>query len=468
MYRSSYRWRNRSQNLTSTAARYYEPESAAEVQEIVREARRQGQRVRAVGDSHSWSPLAVTGGFLVSTRRMRRILSVSADPPRMVVEPGATVGETLRACLAHGVCLPMNVDIPTITIGGAVAVGANGFSRHWGAYSDFVEEVELVTGAGELRSVRRDRDGDLWRAVICSLGLFGIFTRITLALQPAFNVRVVNQPQPLEEALGGIERALTGHDYAQFFWFPHNRDATLQTGDVTDAPPTWTRAHELGKQLGGWLETGGTHLAKAALLAAPQLTPRFTALAGATMRPSDDVMRQPENMLLGTWINQMAPSLNASVSFTPGPGCANARAAWQILIDLLAEFERAGRYPASLAMNMRLFGRSEALLHRAVADVGDTICNIQITSFANPHWEEFQHRLMERWMELPAARPHWAKQYQSLPRIAEQLRAAYGPSLDAFLCIREEQRVDPDNLFVNPFLERVLVAPRCAGAPAGG
>jgi FAD/FMN-containing dehydrogenase len=95
----------------------------------------------------------------------------------------------------------MNVDLPTITIGGAVSVGANGFSRLWGTYSEFVEEVELVTGTGAIRTIHKERDGDLWRAVACSLGLFGVFTRITLALQPAFNVRVTQRKIPMRQAV---------------------------------------------------------------------------------------------------------------------------------------------------------------------------------------------------------------------------------------------------------------------------
>ena len=199
-YRGNYRWQNHGKNLSSTVARYYEPTSAAEIQQIVKIARQEGRKVRVAGDSHSWSPLVVTDDYLISTRRLNKILDVQTEPPRITVEPGVTVGQTLRAFRQHGLCLPMNVDLPTITIGGAVAVGANGFSRLWGTYSEFVEEVELVTGTGELRTVHRERDHKLWRAVACSLGLFGIFTKITLAVEPAFNVRVSSRRQDASTA----------------------------------------------------------------------------------------------------------------------------------------------------------------------------------------------------------------------------------------------------------------------------
>lgn len=455
-YRANYRWHNHGKNLSSTVARYYEPTSVAEIQQIVKEARQNGRKVRVVGDSHSWSPIAVTQDYLICTRRLNKILEISMNPPRITVQPGVTVGDTLRAFIQHGVCLPMNVDLPTLTIGGAVAVGANGFSKLWGTYSEFVEEVELVTGTGEIRTVHKGRDGDLWRAVACSLGLFGIFTRITLALQSAFNVRVINRKIEMRQAMDESAQIFEAHDYAQYFWFPFNREVTLQTSDVTDEPVTWTKGHQWRKDVNGWMETGATHLVKPLLVRFPQITPRFAQFAGDSMKASEHVMSQSDNMLLGRWINYMVPSLNASVSFPPGSGCARVREAWCAAVDLIDAFAKEGKYPVNLAMNTRLFGKSTALLHSIADDDNEVTCNIQVTSFDNKHWEEFKTCLMERWLAIPGSRPHWAKQYQDLPGIASKLRAVYGENLETFLRIRKEKGVDPDNIFVNAFLENLL------------
>lgn len=456
-HQTNYHWQNHGKNLSSVASRYYEPTSAAEIQHIVKAAQQQGRKVRVVGDSHSWSPLAVTSDILICTKRFNKILDISADPPRITVEPGVTVGDTLRAFMQHGVCLPMNVDLPTLTIGGAVSVGANGFSKGWGTYSEFVESVELVDGTGEIRHIHRQRDGDVWRAVACSLGLFGIFTKITLALQPTFNVRVVNHKIEMRQALDEVAAVFARHDYAQYFWFPFNREVTLQTSDVTDEPVTWTKGKQRRKDLNGWLETVATHVVKPLLLGFPRITPLFARFASNSMKAGVEVMRQSENMLLGEWINYMVPSLNASVSFPPGDDYVPVRAAWFDAVDLVEANAKAGKYPANLAMNTRLFGKNTALLHCIAGDSNDVTCNIQITSFNNPHWEGFKNDLMARWLALPGSRPHWAKQYQDLPDIAGRLRAVYGDNLSTFLRLRQQHHFDPDNLFVNPFLAGLLM-----------
>ena len=174
------------------------------------------------------------------------------------------------------------------------------------------------------------------------------------------------------------------------------------------------------------------------------------------MKAGEHIMRQSDNMLLGQWINAMVPSLNASVSFPPGSRCAKVQEAWHIAVDLIEASARVGRYPVNLAMNTRLFGKNTALLHCIPGDENETMCNIQITTFDNTHWEAFKDRLMERWLAIPGSRPHWAKQYQDLPGIASTLRAVYGENLERFLRIRNEERVDPDNIFVDAFLEDLL------------
>jgi hypothetical protein len=106
---------------------------------------------------------------------------------------------------------------------------------------------------------------------------------------------------------------------------------------------------------------------------------------------------------------------------------------------------------------MRVFGTSEGYLD-TLPDMkeGQLTCNIQITSFPNPEWADFELQLMNKWLAIPGSRPHWAKRFQNIPHIAETIQTVYGENLERFLAVREQSGIDPKRLFVNPFLEDLL------------
>jgi hypothetical protein len=204
------------------------------------------------------------------------------------------------------------------------------------------------------------------------------------------------------------------------------------------------------------METVATHLAHPLLLGFPQLTPRFDMLAARSIETPPQIMYQTDNILLGQWINYMVPSRNASVSFPSGSDDPAMAKAWRLVVDLVGQFAAEGRFPANLAMNIRLFGKSEVLLHSVEGSEARPSCNIQITSFNNPHWNDFQQKLMNLWLQIPGARPHWAKEYQDIPKIGEVLRGVYGKHLQRFRRIREREGFDPSGMFVNSFLQTAL------------
>lgn len=451
-------WANWAHTASCRPALAFYPRSAQDLCAIMRYAHAAGRRVRAVGSGHAWSALVPTSDILVSMERLDHVAMDLADParPRVIVGGGATVRAVNTVLERHGYALPFNVVLESVRFGGLVATGSHGSGWANPTLSDLVHAIEIVDATGALRRFEAGADPDeVLQAARLHLGMFGLTASITLDVQPTFNVRVVNRKLDMRRAMEEVADTFAAHDYAQYFWFPFNREVTLQTSDVTDEAATWTGAHQWRKDLNGWMETGATHLVKPLLVRFPQLTPHFTRLAGASLKAGEHVMRQSDNMLLGRWINSMVPSLNASVSFPPGPRCERVREAWQSAVDLIDAMAGAGKYPVNLAMNTRLFGKSTALLHTIPGAEHEPTCNIQITSFDNQHWEEYKNRLMERWLAIPGSRPHWAKQYQDLPQIASRLRAVYGENLETFLRIREAEGVDPDNIFVNPFLERL-------------
>lgn len=454
-------WKNRGGNLSATVSHYFEPKSVAEIQQIVKQALQENKKVRVVGDSHSWSPLSVTNDYLINTTKyFNKVLAVTKDPNTIVVEPGATVADTLVAYRRHGLVLPMNVDVPPITIGGAISVGANGFSKDWGTYSQFVQELEVVTGTGEIKIINKNKDYELWKAACLGLGMFGIITKITLNLVKMFKVRVVEKKINLQEALLDSPQTFLNHDYCQYFWFPFNDRVVLQTSDITDDAPTWTRRHSAIRSLVGWLQAGATQIIGRMLLKRPEWTLHFNRMAFGYLKEGNHVMIQSDNVMLGQWINYIYPNENCSVSFPVDDELKLPAEAWKMAVELVETYKAAGKYPVSLEMNMRIFGPSEGYLDTLPnMRVDQRTCNIQITSFQNPGWTVFELELMQKWLSIPGSRPHWAKQFQNIPNIAQIIREVYGSNLIQFLDLREKSGIDPHKLFVNAFFEELFFKP---------
>jgi hypothetical protein len=122
---------------------------------------------------------------IVDVSPMKRI-AYDAERRAIVVEAGATVGETCRALFeTWGAMLPLG-EYPGVGIGGHVAGGAFGFlCRQLGLAADYLYGVEVVTvdaagRAGVVIATREasDPDRDLWWAHTgAGGGNYGIVTR---------------------------------------------------------------------------------------------------------------------------------------------------------------------------------------------------------------------------------------------------------------------------------------------------
>jgi FAD/FMN-containing dehydrogenase len=161
--------------------------STDQVAAAVEEAVREGRRLAVTSGGHCLE------GF-VSDPEVRVILDVSpmkridydADRGAVVVECGATVGETFRALFERwGVVVPLG-EYPEIGMGGHVVGGAFGFlCRQLGLAADYLSAVEVVTvdADGQARPVVATREAsdpnhDLWWAHTGGGGgNFGVVTR---------------------------------------------------------------------------------------------------------------------------------------------------------------------------------------------------------------------------------------------------------------------------------------------------
>ena len=105
------------------------PDSAEQVAEVVRIARRHEAPVtaRGAGTGLSGGAIPCDGGVIIVTSRMKRILEVDAENRIAVLEPGVVNLDVSRAVAGHGLYYaPDPSSQKACTIGGNVAENAGG------------------------------------------------------------------------------------------------------------------------------------------------------------------------------------------------------------------------------------------------------------------------------------------------------------------------------------------------------
>ena len=159
-----------------------QPQSARDVATAVTFARDHGILLGVKGGGHNIAGTAVPeGGLMIDMSRMRE---VSVDPEGKLarVEAGCLLQDVDRATQEHGLATVLGF-ISEVGVGGLTLGGGLGYlTRRFGWTVDNLEEVEIVTADGEIRTASRDENADLFWALRGGGGNFGVVTRFTFRL----------------------------------------------------------------------------------------------------------------------------------------------------------------------------------------------------------------------------------------------------------------------------------------------
>lgn len=179
-------------NYRYLAPELHKPRNADEVIALVRGT----GRFKALGSCHCFNDIADSSMSQISTELLT---GVEWDETNKTVTVGAGVryGQLAPQLEARGFALHNLASLPHISVAGACATATHGSGVGNGNLATGVSAIEIVTGTGELKRLTRD-DGDFYGAVV-GLGALGVVTRMTLQLQPRFDVaQFVYQDLPLE------------------------------------------------------------------------------------------------------------------------------------------------------------------------------------------------------------------------------------------------------------------------------
>ncbi|MGW5781930.1 D-arabinono-1,4-lactone oxidase [Streptomyces sp. NPDC003863] len=426
-------WRNWAGNQTCRPAVMDAPATRADVAQVVVRAAVAGHVVRVAGAGHSFTDAVVTDGALLSLRHCNRVLDVDPATHRIRVEAGITLRELNQVMAEHGLAFPNLGDIEAQSIAGATATGTHGTGARLQNLSAALHSIEPVTADGTTREVDAEQDPDVWRAARVGIGALGVVTAVTIQAVPAFGLEAVDRLMPVEEVLGNLDELLSANDHFQLFTFGHSPLAMTSARNRTTLEPRPV------SRVRRWV---ADELLQNHTLRAVSEIGRFVPRANAPFQR------------IGSRLTGSSHRIDRSDRiFTTSLRVRFVEMEYALPREHTAEALRAvrelARRPESgvtFPIEVRWVAPDDAYLSPAG---GRETCYIALHQYHRLGWEPY-FRAAEAVFDSFGGRPHWGKQHF---QTAETLRSRY-PDWDAFAAVRG--RLDPDGLFANPYVRRVL------------
>jgi alditol oxidase len=405
-------------NYAYGAERLHRPRTLERVREIVAAA----PRVRVLGSRHSFNDIADS----------EQLISLAGLPADVVADravgtvsfgAGLTYGELVRTLNEDGLALHNMASLPHISVAGAVATATHGSGDASGNLATAVAGLELVTSDGHVLTIKRgDPDFD---GLVVGLGATGAVTRLTLDVQPAYEIR---------------QRVFEGLEWDALF---EHFDAITAAGDSVSV---FTRWLDIADQ--AWVKTRATDApeeVRADLFGAPAATVDRHPILGL-----DPVHCTPQLGRPGRWSDRLP---HFRMGFTPSAG-DELQSEYHVPREHAVAAIRAMRElgdrirPVLLVSEIRTiaadrlwmspqYGRDSVALHFTWRREPDAVARVLA---------EVEAALAEL-----GARPHWGKVFLA---DAATLADRYERLPDF---VRLTERLDPRGAFRNRWLDqRVL------------
>lgn len=410
-------------NYTFSTDRVHYPTTREEVQKIVKSC----QKVKALGSRHSFDRIADTTGDQISLKQMKGMV-IDRKASTVTVDAGVTYGLLSPYLDRNGYALHNLASLPHISVAGACATATHGSGDRNGNLSTAVTALELVTANGEIVHLSRERDGDRFNGAVVGLGGLGVATRVTLKLQPTFQMsQVVYENLPL----GQLE---------------HHFDEIFSSGYSVSLFTDWQNHRATQVWIKSRLAPGVTNQAKPEFFGATLATRKLHPLAGHSAENCTDQMGIP-----GPWYERMP---HFRMNFTPSSGA-----------ELQSEYfvPRDKAYEAILAVEKlrdhitpHLFITEFRTIHEDnlwMSPCYQRSC-MTVHFTWKPEWPAVKQvlPLIEAQLAPFDARPHWAKLFTMSPA---HLKSHY-PKLPEFQALMKQH--DTNGKFVNDFLSTNVCA----------
>lgn len=432
-------WQNWSGLESTEPGAVLSPSSAEEVAATVVSALEARTTVKMVGSGHSFTGIAVPGDTMLRPDRLTGVIAVDREAMTVTAYAGTRL-TVLNAELERlGLSLHNMGDIAEQTLAGAVSTGTHGTGGVTAGLAAQLAGFQLVTGRGEVLTASARDDPELFALGRVGLGALGILTTVTFAVEPLFLLEAQEQPMSWEEAIGSFDEMVADSHHCDMYWFPHTDRMLTKRNTRLDADPSearpvgrvrgWVDDELLSNTVFGALTAAANH--------APGVIPRMNQVSARALsaRTYSDVAHRVFTSPRRVVFREMEYAVPREAG-----------------LDALREARRvvdASDWRISFPVEVRVARADDVALSTAYQR------DSMYLAFHTHHHSDWRTHTayleaMEAIMRDHVGRPHWGKLHT---RTAADLAPAY-PRFGEFLALRD--RLDPDRVFANAYLRRVL------------
>jgi decaprenylphospho-beta-D-ribofuranose 2-oxidase len=186
-------------------AEVLKPKNLYDVQKIIR----QNKKVIARGLGRSYGDSA-NNNVVVQTNYLHNFISFDLKNGIITCEGGVSIQEINRQTIPKGWFIPVTPGSSYVTIGGAIASDVHGKNHHRdGTLSQYILSIQLMLGDGNIFTISKNINSDLFKATCGGMGLTGIIISATIKLKSINSSQIKNtiiKANCLEEICDQFER----------------------------------------------------------------------------------------------------------------------------------------------------------------------------------------------------------------------------------------------------------------------
>ena len=237
--RSDYELENYSGTHSALPLQFFEPENVQQLEALVAEAHKFGQKLRPVGRFLSPNGIASCGMGMISLSGCDKIINVDKKMKQITVEAGAVVSDVLDVLDGHNLTLQNFSSIKEQQIGGWTQVGAHGTGATLSTVDEMITKLKVVTPGRGTLELSEDSNSleerDMFKMVRCGLGSLGIVSEVTLQCTDSHFLRERTSFLQVQDLKKSHADRLRDYRHLRYMWIPYRNEVIMVSANPAKA-----------------------------------------------------------------------------------------------------------------------------------------------------------------------------------------------------------------------------------------